>query len=125
MRNNIEYGILAGLRKGDGAGTVVLDPTNNMPVEPNQRPAPGQKDKISTTRVQSTIPKGGTDSAWVYPSPQMFYNALVRKDKADDVTPKDMESVVSVHNGEFSTSPGVLVPRWCCFLLRHFDSINL
>jgi hypothetical protein len=47
----------------------------------------------------SSIPKGGTAGTWTYPSPQMFYNALVRKDKAHDVTPHDMESVVSVHNG--------------------------
>jgi len=91
-------GMFPGLRKGDGSGTLVLDPKNNMPLEANQRPAPGQNVPISTNRVQSTIPKGGTDSTWTYPSPQMFYNALVRKDKAQDVTPKDMESVVSVHN---------------------------
>jgi len=41
----------SGLRKADGAGVVTLDPSNNMPVEPNQRPAPGQKTLISTQRV--------------------------------------------------------------------------
>lgn len=51
-----------------------LDPRNNMPLEPNQRPWPGQEKHISTERLVSTIPKGGTDSTWVYPSPQMFYN---------------------------------------------------
>ena len=91
--------ILAGLRKPDGGGVAVLDPSNNMPVEANQRPAPGQSEIISTTRETSTIPKGGTNSTWVYPSPQMFYNALVRKGKAEDVTERDMEAVVSVHNG--------------------------
>ena len=45
-----------------------------MPVEPNQRPYPGQRKPISTARVQSTIPKGGTNTTWLYPSPQMFYN---------------------------------------------------
>eukprot|EP00976_Prorocentrum_cordatum_P082443 1184817-Prorocentrum_minimum.AAC.6 len=88
------------LRKPDGGGVGVLDPSNNMPVEANQRPAPGQREIISTTRETSNIPKGGTNSTWVYPSPQMFYNALVRKGKAEDVTERDMESVVSVHNGE-------------------------
>lgn len=52
----------------------VLDPKNNMPLEPNQQPCPGQKKLLSTYRVQSNIPKGGTDSTWSYPSPQMFYN---------------------------------------------------
>ena len=45
-----------------------------MPVEPNQQPFPGQKQLLSTSRLQSSIPKGGTESSWVYPSPQMFYN---------------------------------------------------
>jgi cytochrome c heme-lyase len=95
--NGVEGG--AGLRKADGAGFLTLDPSNNMPVEANQKPALGQKGFISTQRVVSNIPKGGTTTTWTYPSPQMFYNALVRKDKAEDVTPQDMESVVSVHNG--------------------------
>ena len=45
-----------------------------MPLQPNQQPFPGQRRPISTEREQSSIPKGGTDEAWVYPSPQMFYN---------------------------------------------------
>ena len=56
---------------------VVLDPRNNMPIEPNQRPTAGQKKFISTQRLSSTIPKGGTDTTWVYPSPQMFYNGVL------------------------------------------------
>ena len=52
----------------------LLHPSNNMPTEPNQRPWAGQAAPLSTQRVQSTIPKGGTQDAWVYPSPQMFYN---------------------------------------------------
>ena len=52
----------------------LLDPKNNMPLEPNQQPCPGQKKLLPTDRMQSTIPKGGTDSTWVYPSPQMFFN---------------------------------------------------
>jgi hypothetical protein len=95
-----------------------IDPTNNMPSNANQSPAPGQREDLSTTRVQSTIPKGGTEATWLYPSPQvrnvcrgpnsvapvftyavslpccthacsqMFYNALVRKGKAEDVQEK-------------------------------------
>jgi cytochrome c heme-lyase len=52
------------------------DPRNNMPVEPNQQPFPGQRKPISTERQVSSIPKGGTESSWVYPSPQMFYNGV-------------------------------------------------
>ena len=55
-------------------GQDVLDPKNNMPLEPNQQPCPGQKRLLSTERQASNIPKGGTESTWVYPSPQMFFN---------------------------------------------------
>ena len=60
---------LAALRASD-----VLDPKNNMPLAPNQHPFPGQRRLLSTDRMDSTIPKGGTDSTWLYPSPQMFFN---------------------------------------------------
>lgn len=55
-------------------GSDLLDPKNNMPLEANQQPCPGQRKPLSTERVQSTIPKGGTDATWLYPSPQMFFN---------------------------------------------------
>lgn len=48
-----------------------LDPANQMPATANQLPAEGQKDALDTTRVPSSIPKGGTDDTWTYPSPQM------------------------------------------------------
>ena len=82
-----------------GYGDVVIDPRNNMPTTARQHMAPGQRNVIPTERQKSTIPKSGTGGAtWVYPSPQMFYNSLVRKGKADDCTEDDMASVVSVHN---------------------------
>ena len=55
----------------------LLDPKNNMPLEANQEPFPGQRKLLSTQRQESTIPKGGTDAAWTYPSPQMFYNGAL------------------------------------------------
>lgn len=55
-------------------GGDMLDPSNNMPLEPNQQPCPGQRKPLSTQRIASTIPKGGTDTTWLYPSPQMFFN---------------------------------------------------
>lgn len=58
-------------------GMDVLDPKNNMPLEPNQQPCPGQRKLLSTERCVSTIPKGGTDVTWLYPSPQMFYNGTI------------------------------------------------
>lgn len=56
----------------DALGT--LNPLNQMPTEPNQQPCPGQRKLLPTARIPSAIPKGGTDSTWLYPSPQMFYN---------------------------------------------------
>ena len=76
-----------------------IDPTNQMPTQANQQPAPGQAIPLSTDRVKSRIPKGGTDEdTWQYPSPQMFWNALVRKGKAEGSTEKDMDIVVAIHN---------------------------
>lgn len=83
------------------AAYSTLDPTNNMPAEPNQQPFPGQRVPLPTDRKASTIPKGGTQGTWLYPSPQMFYNALRRKGKGDDVRPEDVEAVVYNHNGGF------------------------
>ncbi|CAL8470776.1 g10318 [Coccomyxa elongata] len=82
----------------DPSACPKLDPRNNMPIEPNQQPFPGQRKPISTERIVSSIPKGGTEGTWVYPSPQMFYNALKRKGKGDDVTEDDMDPVVHAHN---------------------------
>lgn len=75
-----------------------IDPKNQMPTSANQLPAPGQQEPLSVQRVQSTIPKGGTDDTWLYPSPQMFFNALVRKGKSSDVKEQDVAMVVAIHN---------------------------
>eukprot|EP00968_Pinguiococcus_pyrenoidosus_P009168 scaffold716_cov364-Pinguiococcus_pyrenoidosus.AAC.9 len=42
--------------------------------------------------------QGGTDGTWTYPSPQMFYNAIVRKGKKGSTSEDDMETVVAIHN---------------------------
>lgn len=79
-------------------GPEEIDPANRMPKVANQNPAPGQREQLSQYRQRSSIPKGGTDESWVYPSPQMFYNSLVRKNKASDVSERDMDAVVATHN---------------------------
>lgn len=48
---------------------------------PNQRPAPDQPFSLSTEREMSTIPKADSTDFWVYPSQQMFWNAMLRKGK--------------------------------------------
>jgi cytochrome c heme-lyase len=78
-----------------------IDKTNQMPSGvKTQMPSSYQKGDLSTERVSSSIPKGATESStWTYPSPQQFYNALVRKGKLDaDTSEEDMESVVALHN---------------------------
>jgi len=76
-----------------------IDPKNNMPAVANQLPSPLQNESLSTNRVQSNIPKGGgSDQTWTYPSPQMFYNSLARKNKLGDTQESEIESVVALHN---------------------------
>ena len=74
-----------------------IDPANMMPVA-NNAMAPGQASPLPVERVKSTIPKGGVDGHWLYPSPQMFYNSLVRKNKADGVDVNEVPLVVQIHN---------------------------
>lgn len=83
-----------------------IDKTNNMPKGAGtQLPNSTQTIELSTERVSSTIPKGGTDkssgSTWTYPSPQQFYNALSRKGKFNhngEESEEDITSVVALHN---------------------------
>ncbi len=88
----------------------VIDPTNMMP-PPNQSMAPGQEEPLPVARVSSTIPKGGTEGTWLYPSPQMFYNSLVRKNKADGVQVQDVNMVVAIHN-EMNERTWGLLTEW-------------
>lgn len=75
-----------------------IDPTNMMPFNPNQEPSDEQRYPLPQERVQSTIPKGGTEGTWLYPSEQMFFNALKRKGKGDDVHEADVPTIVAIHN---------------------------
>merc|ERR1719516_296386 len=81
-------------------GNQDIDPRNMMPPA-NQMPAPNQPFPLPTERQKSNIPKSGTDDNWVYPSPQMFYNALLRKGwefGPEDVSGGDMEHIIKIHN---------------------------
>ncbi len=100
-----------------------LNPLNMMP-SLGQSQAPEQKTELSTERVVSSIPRSRSSAApgaspydapsacpvkhdssqpseeqterWEYPSPQQFYNALVRKGWE---TPEEhVETMVLVHN---------------------------
>lgn len=83
-----------------------LDPVNQMPTTANQLPSPEQTKELSTERKVSSIKKGGADddATWVYPSPQMFWNALARKDKLQGVLEEDMDHVIAIHNNMNETT---------------------
>ncbi|KAM7390847.1 hypothetical protein PAMA_008847 [Pampus argenteus] len=77
-----------------------IDPSNMMP-PPNQMPAPDQPFDLSVSREESTIPRHGTGKHWVYPSEQMFWNAMLRKGwrwRDDDLGAKDMSNIINIHN---------------------------
>jgi cytochrome c heme-lyase len=63
--------------------------------ELSQSPAPDQAIALPTVKTESSIPRAH-DQKWEYPSPQQFYNALVRKGW---VTPEEhIETMVDIHN---------------------------
>ncbi|XP_028822435.1 holocytochrome c-type synthase [Denticeps clupeoides] len=81
-------------------GQSDIDPSNMMP-PPNQIPARDQPFPLNLSREESTIPRSGTDKNWVYPSEQMFWNAMLRKGwrwKEDDLNPRDMSHIIKIHN---------------------------
>ena len=82
------------------AGSDGLDPRNMMPPA-NQQPAPNQPFPLPIERQKSSIPRSGTEDNWVYPSQQMFYNALLRKGwefGPDDLEQSDMDHIIRIHN---------------------------
>ncbi|XP_023234317.1 cytochrome c-type heme lyase-like isoform X1 [Centruroides sculpturatus] len=78
-----------------------INPENMMP-PPNQQPAADQPFELSTARQLSTIPKAGTDNeTWVYPSQQMFWNAMLRKGwnwKEANLQQEDVAHIIRIHN---------------------------
>jgi len=77
-----------------------IDPTNMMP-PPNQVPAADQPFPLPLARQESKIPRAGTNQNWVYPSEQMFWNAMIRKGwrwREDDLGPQDMSNIIKIHN---------------------------
>ncbi|XP_065898016.1 holocytochrome c-type synthase-like [Dysidea avara] len=83
------------------AGKDKLDPSNMMPASPNE-PMENQPFSLSKNRQLSSIPKGGTNSdKWVYPSEQMFFNAMIRKGwkfSEEQLKPEDMQHIITIHN---------------------------
>jgi len=77
-----------------------IDPKNMMP-PPNQLPSPDQPFPLPTDRQTSSIPNPATGKNWVYPSQQMFWNAMKRKGwqwGPDDIKQEDMDHIIKIHN---------------------------
>lgn len=85
--------------------------------EKNQIPHPEQPFPLSTDRQKSSIPKADGSGNWMYPSEQMFWNAMIRKgwnwkDHVEGKDPqyegkqgedgkfhgKDMSEIIKIHN---------------------------
>lgn len=83
---------------------------NQMPPISNE---PTDSERLSQMRIISSIPRclqeisnapqacphadvKDDQTAWMYPSPQMFYNAMQRKGHTPDAA--DMDLVVTIHN---------------------------
>jgi len=84
----------------EGTKEADIDPSNHMP-PPNQQPSPGQPFLLSTERQTSSIPKATADECWVYPSEQMFWNAMLRKGwrwRDEEIAPEDMSNIIKIHN---------------------------
>ncbi|VDK78783.1 unnamed protein product [Cylicostephanus goldi] len=84
-----------------------INPMNNAKFSfqelehPNQKPAPDQPFPLPKEREKSTIPRAGTTETWTYPSPQMFWNAMLKKGwrwQEDQLSEKDMENIIRIHN---------------------------
>ena len=74
-------------------------PRNQMPTNLSQKPLPGQEMALDTARMVSSIPtadESAESKFWIYPSEQMFFDAMRRK----NWNPKevDMKMVVPIHN---------------------------
>lgn len=88
------------MHQGQNRKESDIDPRNMMP-PPNQRPAPDQPFPLPTDRITSSIPKAGTEENWVYPSQQMFWNAMLRKGwrwNESDIEAQDMDHIIKIHN---------------------------
>lgn len=96
---------------------------------PNQKPSPDQPFPLPTERQVSTIPKAGQEAGqfWVYPSQQMFWNAMLRKGwrwKNEDIEQKDMGDIIKIHNANNELAWQEVL-KWEAFHARECDCPKL
>lgn len=80
-----------------------VNPRNFMPTLSQTPTFSSQKSPLPQTRTTSTIPKSNDDDTitqnpnWEYPSPQQFFNAVMRKGFTD-TKEDDVPAMVQIHN---------------------------
>jgi cytochrome c heme-lyase len=79
-------GILASLGLGTDREVSTIPRTSTAPADPNARPANSEKD---TGKDEKT-------GNWIYPSEEMFFNAMKRK--GFEGRENDMKTIVPIHN---------------------------
>ncbi|KAI9481547.1 MAG: cytochrome c/c1 heme-lyase [Benjaminiella poitrasii] len=80
----------------EGCDSSSIDRANNMPTL-SQKSQPDQKIPLGVDREISSIPRANSEEkVWIYPSEQMFFNAMRRKNWNPDE--RDMSTVVPIHN---------------------------
>jgi cytochrome c heme-lyase len=97
-------------REGCGSNSLINE-SNNMLLHPNQKQAKGQRIPLGTTRELSSIPRviknknnnesesandRNEEKVWIYPSEQMFFNAMKRKNW--NPREEDMRVIIPMHN---------------------------
>lgn len=110
--------------KKDSCPMDKMNPDNMMPLKARQEPHPEQPFPLSTNRQESSIPKADGTGNWMYPSEQMFWNAMIRKgwnwkDHVEGKDPhiegkfhdKDMSQIIKIHNAN-NESAWIEVLKW-------------
>jgi cytochrome c heme-lyase len=105
------------MHQEEGKNSERINPLNQMPESLSQSPHSSQRSALPNERTLSSIPRSldpsvgggakgeaaagscphaGEDDKWVYPSPQQFHNALLRKGKG--APEEHVETMVQIHN---------------------------
>ncbi|RIB30441.1 cytochrome c/c1 heme-lyase [Gigaspora rosea] len=89
------------INKNEGCSSDTLN-NYNKSLHSDQNSSSDQRIPLDTTRQVSSIPRAFSDrdkniiEKWIYPSEQMFFNAMKRKDW--DPQEEDMRVIVPIHN---------------------------
>ena len=98
-----------------------LNPLNYMPADLSQEMAKSQTAPLSTDRTISAIPKPNSEK-WEYPSPQQFYNALVRK--GYETPEAAVPTMVQIHNW-LNDECWTEIQKWEALMHKECDCISL